>query len=216
MVLGVVRERGIEATVVVEFQTLGDGDDIGKRFNEGVTADVGKEVVVVLDEPGVWVVGGTNTINGGYEAIARAEVTLNVDIALGVAVESGEGCLAGVCGDGAKRVDVSAVGDGPLGGSGSVLPGDGHGSVVLPKGVEGMDGGKEDDVEGEARAIDGFVGGEGDVGNPVVVVVVDVPVVAPAIAPVFVERELVADFGIAAEPETKACGGAYDKGGGVA
>ena len=108
---------------------------------------------------------------------------------------------------------MCAVGDGPSGGGGGVLPGDGHRGVGLPKGVEGMDGGEESDVEDKPRAVAVIVGGEGYIGCAGREVFINFSPYAICIYSVAVERKAVGHFGIAVEPESQACGGADDKNG---
>ena len=111
---------------------------------------------------------------------------------------------------------MESVGDGPLVGCRGVLPSDGHGCVRLPKGVEGVEGGVENNVQGKAGVVNGLVGGEGQIGYAVGVVVIVDPPVGVAIGAVAIEGDEVADIDSAEKAETEPRGGTDDDGGGVA
>ena len=131
-----VGEGWIESAIVVEVYAFGDGEVVGGIFDMGVTSTSIEVVVLVLCKPDVGVVVHADAVDGWDDAVVGAEVAFNLEVTLCVAFQTCEGGLVGGGGDGAEGVDVRAVGDGPLVGHRGVLPGDGHGGVGHPEGVE--------------------------------------------------------------------------------
>ena len=111
---------------VIDVEARGEGYGVFAGFDARVDAYMVEKRVVVLYEPCVGVVGHAYAIDGGDETVARAEIVLDLQIALCIALQAGEDGLIGGGGGCAQGVDMCTVGDGPLGGSSGVLPDDSH------------------------------------------------------------------------------------------